>query len=107
MKRVASVIGIPTENFQEYAKHHSAVWPEVLHKLTECNVKNYSIFVFGELLFSYFEYVGEDFDADMERMAADPITQDWWAIQKPLQKPVETRKDGEWWHELQEVFHLD
>jgi len=40
-------------------------------------------------------------------MAADPRTQDWWAVCKPLQSPLDTRKDGEWWAEMPEVFHMD
>lgn len=101
------MIGLPRENFEKYAKYHGAVWQGVLDKLTECNVRNYSIYVFGELLFSYFEYIGPDFESDMEKMAADPLTQEWWAVQKPLQVPVENRNDGEWWHELDEIFHLE
>lgn len=58
-------------------------------------------------LFSYFEYTGGDFGADMAKMAAHPKTQEWWAIMKPMQEPLETRKDGEWWAEMEEVFHLD
>jgi hypothetical protein len=44
---------------------------------------------------------------DMARMAADPETQRWWAINMPLQRPLDTRKDGEWWAEMTEIFHLD
>ena len=43
----------------------------------------------------------------MARMAADPETQRWWAINMPLQRPLDTRKDGEWWAEMTEIFHLD
>jgi len=43
----------------------------------------------------------------MAKMAAHPKTQEWWAIMKPMQEPLETRKDGEWWAEMEEVFHLD
>ena len=60
-----------------------------------------------DTLFAYFEYVGQDFDADMAKMAADPKTQEWWAIMGPMQEPVSTRKEGEWWANMQEVFHTD
>ncbi|MET0359751.1 MAG: L-rhamnose mutarotase, partial [Pararhizobium sp.] len=44
---------------------------------------------------------------DMAKMAADPRNQDWWAVCMPCQKPLETRKEGEWWAMMEEVFHHD
>jgi L-rhamnose mutarotase len=79
----------------------------VLARLSASHVVNYSIYRDGETLFSYMEYDGDDFDADMAAMAADPATQEWWAVCMPLQRPVEDRAEGEWWKELPEVFHLD
>ncbi|MCF0209230.1 MAG: L-rhamnose mutarotase, partial [Bacteroidaceae bacterium] len=58
-------------------------------------------------LFSYFEYTGTDYEADMAKMAADPVTQKWWSIMEPLQRPIETRKEGEWWADMDEVFHFE
>ena len=72
--------------------------------ITKCNIHNYSIFYRDGFLYAYFEYTGKDFSADMARMAADPETQRWWAIMNPMQEPVES---GEWWAEMDEVFHLD
>jgi L-rhamnose mutarotase len=106
MKRVASVIGLPAENVEEYERLHAAVWPEVLARLSASNVSNYSIYRYGDLLISYFEYTGDDYAADMAAMAADPATQRWWALCEPLQRPVTDRAEGEWWKELPEVFHL-
>ncbi|MGO1413146.1 MAG: L-rhamnose mutarotase, partial [Microbacterium gubbeenense] len=70
MKRIASVIGLAAEHREEYEAYHAAVWPEVLQTISDCNIRNYSIFRYGDLLFSYFEYVGDDYDADMAKMAA-------------------------------------
>lgn len=107
MRRVASVIGLPAAHREEYERHHAAVWPAVLERLTRSNVRNYSIFRYGELLFSYFEYVGNDYDADMAAIAADPETQRWWAVQEPLQQPLGDRVEGQWWTAIPEVFHHD
>jgi L-rhamnose mutarotase len=107
MKRIASVIGLPAAYAAEYLRLHEEVWPGVLARLTASNITNYSIFRHGELLFAYMEYLGDDYDADMAAMAADPVTREWWALCEPLQRPVEDRRDGEWWKELPEVFHLD
>ena len=107
MRRVASVIGLSPEHREEYERHHAAVWPGVLARLTASNVRNDSIFRHGELLFSYYEYTGDDYEADMAAIAADPETQRWWAVQEPLQSPLPTRAAGEWWQEIPEVFHHD
>ena len=59
------------------------------------------------MLFAYFEYFGEDFEADMKKMAADPKTQEWWRIMEPMQEPIATRAPGEWWAKMEEVFHTN
>jgi L-rhamnose mutarotase len=107
MQRLASVIGLPPEHAEQYERLHSEVWPAVLERLSASNIRNYSIYRHGDLLFSYMEYVGDDFDADMEAMSADPATQEWWAVCKPLQAPVADRAEGEWWKAIPEIFHLD
>ena len=107
MKRYGSVIGLSAENVEEYKRLHADVWPGVLAKIKDCNINNYSIYFKDGFLFSYMEYVGEDFEADMEKMAADPTTQEWWAVCKPLQNPLDTRGEGEWWADMEEFFHID
>ena len=107
MKRYGAGIGVRPEKLEEYKKLHAAVWPAVLDMIREVNIRNYSIYYRDGLLFSYFEYVGDDFEADMAKMAADPTTQEWWAVCKPCQVPVETRAEGEWWADMEEVFHTE
>ncbi|MEI6648166.1 MAG: L-rhamnose mutarotase [Actinomycetes bacterium] len=107
MKRFASVIGMKPEHRAEYEKLHADVWPAVLAQIKNSNIQNYSIYRYGELLFSYLEYVGDDFDGDMAAMAADPTTQKWWDVCKPLQTPVPDRAEGEWWADIPEIFHTD
>lgn len=107
MIRYGQVIGLNAGVLEKYKKYHSSVWPEVSAMITACNIKNYSIFYKDGQLFAYFEYVGNDYETDMARMAADKKTQEWWDITKPMQKPVENRADGEWWANLEEVFHQD
>ena len=107
MKRFGQIIRVKPEHFEEYKKYHAAVWPEILEKIRECNIQNYSIFHKDGQLFAYFEYTGDDFKADMAKMAAHSKTQEWWSIMEPMQQPVENRKEGEWWANMEEVFHLD
>jgi len=112
MKRYGMVIGLREDKIDEYRRLHQAVWPEVLEKIRECRIRNYSIFLRRlpdgrHYLFSYFEYTGDDFDADMARMAADPVTQEWWKLCGPCQIPLEDREEGEWWASMEEVFHCE
>lgn len=107
MKRFGMVIKILPEKVELYKKLHSEAWPKVLETIKECNIQNYSIYYKDDYLFSYYEYTGSDYAADMAKMEADPVTQEWWALCKPCQQPVDTRKEGEWWAEMEEVFHLD
>lgn len=105
MQRVASVIVLPRENIADYEELHAAVWPGVREALTRSNIVNYSIFRHDELLFSYLEYTGTDFAADSARIAADPATQRWWAVCKPLMRPYPERSPEDWWMPIPEVFH--
>ena len=107
MRRFGQVIGVRPEHFERYKKYHADVWPGVLDMIKKCNITNYSIFHKDGKLFAYFEYTGSDFAADMARMAEDQTTRDWWAIMEPMQDPLQTRKEGEWWANMEEVFHND
>ncbi len=109
MQRMGFVLGLKPEAIAEYKRLHAAVWPTVLATISACHISNYSIYLREpeNLLFASFEYHGDDFTADSARMAADPETQRWWAICMPLQAPLASRTDGEWWAPMEEVFHVD
>ena len=105
--RVASVIRLRPEHEEAYRELHRAAWPEVLAALTRAHVRNYSIFLRDGLLFSYLEYDGDDYAADMAAIAADDVTRRWWQLTDPCQQPLDTVAEGEWWAPAEEVFHLD
>lgn len=109
MQRMGMVIGLKTDKIDEYKRLHAAVWPEILALISSCNIRNYSIYLREpeNLLFGTWEYHGTDFDADMARMAADVDNKKWWEVCMPCQEPLTTRKQGEWWAMMDEVFHLD
>jgi L-rhamnose mutarotase len=107
MKRYGSVIKIKPEKLEEYKRLHDTIWSGVLKMISDCNIRNYSIYHKDGYLFSYFEYIGENYEADMAKMAADPETQRWWDVCMPCQQPLETRAPGEWWAEMEEVFHTN
>ena len=69
MQRFGQVIGLKDEKLEEYKQLHADAWPEVLDRVAASNIRNFSIFLRKlpdgkHYLFSYFEYVGNDFKAD-------------------------------------------
>lgn len=101
------MIGLSPEKYESYKALHAAVWPEVLQMIADCNIRNYSIYHKDGVMFSYFEYHGDNFEADMAKMAADNTTQEWWKLCGPCQVPLESRAEGEWWANMEELFHVD
>lgn len=107
MKRYGMLIKVRPEKLDEYKELHANPWPGVLKTIHDCNIRNYSIYLKDGFLFGYYEYIGDDYAADMAKMAADPVTQEWWKHTDPCQEPLSTRKEGEWWAIMEEVFHCD
>ena len=107
MQRRCQVIKLRPEAREEYIRIHANVWPSVLAMIAASNIRNYSIYLYGDLLVSYFEYHGTDFDADMRRMGEDAETQRWWKLTDPMQAQVPEAGPESWWHTLPEVFHVD
>jgi len=107
VKRYGSVIKVVPEKLEEYKRLHAAAWPGVLEMIKKCNIRNYSIYYKDGYLFSYYEYIGDDFNADMAKMSADPETQRWWSVTTPCLQPLETVAPGEVWAVMEEIFHTE
>jgi L-rhamnose mutarotase len=109
MERMGLVIGLKPSIVTEYKRIHADVWPEVLKAIKDSNIRNYTIFLKEpeNILFAYWEYHGTDLAADLEKMKAVPRMRDWWKITDPMQIPFDTRREGEWWARMDNVFHTD
>ena len=107
MKRMAMVINVKPDRLEAYKRLHADAWPEVLAALRKANVRNYSIHLKDHTLFGYLEYHGQDWDADMALVAADPATQRWWALTDPCQEPWPSRLPNEWWASMEQVFLME
>lgn len=106
-RRYGMVIRLRPERREEYLRLHSAVWPAVEQTMLDANMRNFSIFLHGDLLFGYYEYIGDDHEADQARIAADPETQRWWTFTDPCQESLAPEGSGHWWAPMREVWHLD
>jgi L-rhamnose mutarotase len=110
-RRFLKITGLRPEHAPFYRELHTAVWPSVLRMIKECHVQNYSIHeqeIGGKLyLIAYLEYVGDDWEGDNARMAADPETRRWWTQTDPCQEPLpEAAAKGAIWVDATEVFYL-
>ena len=108
-QRSAFVLRVRPDKIDEYLDAHREVWPEMLAALREAGIRNYTIFLKEpeNILFAYWQYHGKDFKADMERIKKAPRMQEWWNITDAMQIPYDTRKAGDWWAVLENVFHTD
>jgi L-rhamnose mutarotase len=112
VERYGMVTGIKPKKITYYKELHAAVWAGVLKKIKECNIHNYSIYL-KEIdnkyyLFSYFEYAGNNFEADMKKMAEDETTQRWWKETAPTQIPLpDAAEKNETWSRMEEVFYAE
>jgi L-rhamnose mutarotase len=106
MKRIGQMIRLKPGVEEAYKAIHVRIWPEIEAAIRDGNIRNYNIFLKDGILFAYFEYHGPDdqFEADMARIAAAPRMEEWWAITKGMQEPLETRGEGEWWANMEQVF---
>jgi L-rhamnose mutarotase len=108
VRRFGSVVGLSPEKEKDYRELHADTWPSILDRIKKSNMRNFSIYTTEiegkKFLFSYFEYVGQDFEADMKAIAADPETKRWWKETDPCQLPLPNRKAGANWSEMEMVF---
>ncbi len=107
MHRYGQIINLKPEKVEEYKKLHAEVWKDVTKAIAKSNIKNYSIYLKDDILFAYFEYHGTQFEKDMAEMAVNPIVKKWWDVCKQCMLPIETRQEGEWWADMEEIFHQD
>ena len=107
VRRFGMAARLVPEKREEYLRLHSDVWPQVEATITECGIRNFSIFVLGDVIVGYYEYIGDDYDADQARMAEDPKTQEWWSYTAPCQLPFEPDSSAANWQEFEEAWHLD
>ena len=111
VKRFGFIIGLVPGKEQCYRKLHSRTWPEVLKRLRNSHIRNYSIYTAKlegkKYLFSYWEYTGTNYDTDMKAIADDPVTKLGWEECVPCQIPLPDRKPEEHWMETEMVFLME
>ena len=105
--RIGQMIRVKPEGKQAYIDWHANPLPGVNEMIKQCNIQNYSIYSRGDYLFSYFEYVGDDYEADMAKMDADEVTLRWWTFTKPCFEKFSIRPDAEFYADMKQIFYLE
>lgn len=103
MRRFIQYSELKPEKVNDYVRLHASPWPELLDLLTRCNIHNYSISIRGNTLYTYYEYTGNDYEADMAQMEADSVMQRWWTFSKPC---FLHHDEAHYYDDLQEIFYL-
>ena len=86
----------------EYVRTHGEIWPEMKAAIAESGIKNYSCYIRGRELFSYFEV--EDLEAAWEFLGKSPVAQKW---QDAMAHLMDVEDNVMPWQAMDEVFHLD
>lgn len=106
VKRVGMVIKLNPNYIDEYKAIHSDSNAGVRDLLNAANMHNFSIFLIqledgNWYEFGYYEYTGNDFEADMEKLDNHPRNIEWLKVCDPMQIPL----DGyEGWAEMESVY---
>lgn len=106
-QRIGMVIGIRPDRISAYETVHAASNPGVRDLLTKYHMHNFSIFIQKVeqdryYLFGYYEYTGSDYEADMEKLAAEPRNHEWLLTTDPMQIPLQGEHS---WSIMREVYH--
>ena len=102
MKRFIMHSDLKPEKVDDYIALHAEPWPELLELIAKCNIHNYSISIRGTELYTYYEYTGADYDADMAVMDNSPVMQRWWTFSKPC---FLHHDEGHYYDDLREIFY--
>jgi L-rhamnose mutarotase len=119
-KYVAGMIKVKPELLAQYMCLHDHTWDEVMERMNRSKMRDFTVWLHEETntLFHQFVYVGDDYDADMAAVAADPVVRFWWSFCEPCQEPRhwdgappsqggcgKPSHPSEWWSPLKLVNH--
>ena len=105
MPRYAFQLRIKADAVEEYEQEHQRVWPEMLAKLKEVGISEYSIFRRGQELFLCLR--ADDFDKAWDALDRDPVNLRWQELMSRLFEPVPGKLATERFAMMKEVFYLE
>jgi L-rhamnose mutarotase len=103
-ERVGHVWRVKPGKADEYARLHATVWPELEQLLLAAGVSTYTIYAWGEILFSHL--ATEDFAKLVARFNGDPVAQRWEEQFRGILEYPNADPDTGWPERLREVWSL-
>jgi L-rhamnose mutarotase len=105
MERVGHVWRVKPGKAAEYARLHATIWPELYAILRDAGVTRYTIYAWGDLVFSHMEV--EDYARLVERFNGDPVGQRWEELFADILEYPNADPETGWPERLSEVWHLE
>lgn len=105
MPRYAFQLRLKPDAIEEYEREHQRVWPELLTKLKEVGISDYSIFRRGQDLVLSLRV--DDFEKAWEELDGDPVNLRWQEFMSRLFEPVPNKLPHERFAMMKEVFYLE
>jgi L-rhamnose mutarotase len=113
-RRFGQIIRLRPSSLSAYKALHAAAWPAVLRQIKDCHISDYSIYLdeASMTLFATLKYDGDDWEADMAAMRANPEVRRWWELTDAMQETLVEGSTGSvdakgWWRDLEEIFRVD
>lgn len=104
MPRYAFKLRIKPEAIEDYEREHQHVWPELLSKLKDVGISEYSIFRRGQELVLSLRV--DDFDKAWDELDRDPVNQRWQVFMSRFFEPVPDKQEDERFAMMKEVFYM-
>lgn len=107
-KRVGMVVKVKTEKLEEYKRLHADNNAGVRDLLIKYNMRNFSIYLVqladsNWYEFGYYEYWGDDLEADMAIMAKEPRNKEWLEMCDPMQEGIIPGQEG--WKKMDRIYY--
>ena len=106
MRRVQEVIYVVPEEREEFLKKQLNPSVKTGKFLWHHGIRNQFFYELEDFILMTFEYVGDNYEEDMKKLAADEENKRWLTFTDPCQEPVETAGEQEWWAPMENIFHI-
>jgi L-rhamnose mutarotase len=91
-QRCAFILKLHEGKEEEYIRRHRDIWPEMLNMLREAGIRNYSIWLYGDRVFGYYE--SDDLAATEAFKASSPVQARWIEYMKDIVSPIDSDGSG-------------
>ena len=105
MPRIAFRLRIKADAIEGYERDHKQVWPELLAKLKEVGISDYSIFRRGQDLILVMRVT--DFENAWQALDKDPVNLRWQEEMTKYFEPIPDLQPGERFAMMKEVFYME